>query len=36
MLSGSQDKSIKLWNIVTDMCLSTFNGHTAPITTKKS
>ena len=29
--SGSQDKTIKIWNLNDSLCINALNGHTAPI-----
>ena len=31
VVSGSEDKSVKLWNIETGTELSTMTGHSAPV-----
>ena len=32
LVSGSQDKTIKIWNIETRACIQTLTGHTRPVT----
>ena len=31
ILSGSKDKTLKLWHIKEEACIKTFKGHSAPV-----
>ena len=32
LASSSKDKTVKIWDTVTSICLKTFNGHTEMVT----
>ena len=32
MVSGGDEGKVKVWNLASSMCVSTFSEHTAPVT----